>query len=161
MTSRFFRKTIAVAVMVTSSLIPNVVLAPAASAQVPLRGALALVAGEDPSIPGFPPATGDARLQLPDRVRLTIVGMDPARFPAGPSCSAEVRVGAIGAKGLMLVVLPAANIENVFGADVTMLDFRQIGIVHAGDTAQARIRCEFVIAGVRQRHETLWAGTLR
>jgi len=161
MMSRFFGKTIAVAIMVTSSLVPNVVFAPATNAQAALRGALALVAGEDPSIPGFPPATGDARLQLPDRVRLTIVGMDPARFPAGPSCSAEVRVGAIGAKGLMLVVLPAANIENVFGADVTMLDFRQIGIVHAGDTAQARIRCEFVIAGVRQRHETLWAGTLR
>src|SRR5262249_35678158 len=109
MTSRFFRKTIAVAVMVTSSLIPNVVLAPAASAQGPWGGAPVLAAGEAPSLPGSPPATGDARLQLPDRVRLTIVGMDPARFPAGPSCSAEVRVGAIGAKGLMLVVLPAAN----------------------------------------------------
>lgn len=43
-----------------------------------------------------------ARL-APPLVKVNILGMDPARFPAGPTCSAEVRTGAVRAKGLMLV----------------------------------------------------------
>jgi hypothetical protein len=53
-----------------------------------------------------------------------------------------------------------ANPENVFGVPVTMVDFRGIGIGHPGDTAQVRVRCEFIVGGMRQRHETLWAATL-
>src|SRR5262249_4948783 len=76
-------------------------------------------------------------------------------------CSAEVRIGQLSAKGLIPVLLPVANPENVFGVPVTMVDFRGVGIGHPGDTAQVRIRCQFVdAAGVRQRHGTLWAPTL-
>src|SRR5262249_46901555 len=67
MPPRFFPKTMAFGVMVRRVLTPTPVPAPATNAQATLRAALALVAGEDPSINGFPPATGDARLQLPDR----------------------------------------------------------------------------------------------
>ncbi len=161
MMPRFFHRIVAASLMVTSSLIPNLLSAPAASAQVALRAALVHVAGEDPSTPGAAaPAMGDARFQLPDRLRVTLSGLDPVRFPADASCNAEVRIGALSAKGLIPVLLPVANPENVFGVPVTMVDFRGIGIGHPGDTAQVRIRCEFVVGGVRQRHETIWAATL-
>jgi hypothetical protein len=162
MMPRFAHKIVAVSLMVTSSLIPNLLYAPAASAQAALRSPLHLVAGEDPSTPGAAaPAAGDARFVLPDRLRVGLSGLDPARFPADASCNAEVRIGQLSAKGLIPVLLPVANPENVFGVPVTMVDFRGVGIGHPGDTAQVRIRCQFVdAAGVRQRHETLWATTL-
>ena len=159
MASRFVR-VIVIAVIVASGLAASLVFAPAASAQ--LRATLVRSAGEDPSAPGAAaPATGTARLQLPDRLRVTLTGMDPARFPADPSCNAEARIAALSAKGLIPVLVPVANPENVFGVDVTMVDLRGAGAARAGDTAQVRIRCEFVVGGVRQRHETIYSGTLQ
>lgn len=66
-------------------------------------------------IPNNFPAEGDAR-PAPPLVKINILGMDPARFPADPARSAEVRISAVRAKSLMLAM--------------------------------------------RQRHQTLWAGTL-
>lgn len=160
MTALIFRRTIALAVMLTTGLIPNLMFAPAAGAASPvLRANLVVVGGEDPSILNNFPAEGDARF-APPFVNVSIVGMDPTRFPAGPACRVEVRVGAVRARDLHLDPLPATDPENTFNADVTMLDFKQVGTVAAGDAVQVRIRCEFMINGVRQRHQTLWAGTL-
>ena len=162
MMPRFAHKIVAVSLMVTSSLIPNLLYAPAAGAQAALRSPLHLVAGEDPSTPGAAaPAAGDARFVLPDRLRVGLSGLDPARFPADASCNAEARVAALSAKGLIPVLVPVANPENVFGVPVTMVDLRGAGVARPGDTAQVRIRCEFVVGGVRQRHETMYAGTLQ
>ena len=157
-TSLFVRHTIAFAVIIASSLF----FAPAGDAQNLLRATLTRVAGEDPSAPGaLAPASGDARLQAPNRLRVSLTGMDPARFPADPSCSASARIGGASAAGLVPVLVLAADPANVFGVDVTMIDFRTTGTARAGDTAQVRIRCQFVVNGVRQRHETQWAGTLQ
>ena len=127
-----------------------------------LRTALSLVAGENPSLANCDPvvlgtcAVGDARLLTGPVVRVTVENLDPSRFPAGPACNAEVTAGAaIAAKGLHLVGALAAD-----GSAVTTLDIRQAGTVNVGDAVRVRIRCDFVDAlGVRQRHETQWAGT--
>ena len=138
----------------------NLALTSPASAQ--LRATLALTAGEDPSAPGaLLPASGSARFQLPNRLRVTLTGMDPARFPADASCSAEARVAGASAAGLVPVLLLAGTPENLFVVDVNIVDFRAAGTARAGDTAQVRVRCQFVVNGVRQRHQTQWAGTLQ
>ena len=160
MTSRFPRTMLALALVFTIGLIANLVFAPAADAQ--LRAALARTAGEDPSAPGaLLPAAGDARFQLPNRLRISLSGMDPARFPADASCSATVRVGPASASGLVPVLVLAADPANEFGVDNTSVDFRASGTARAGDSAQVRIRCQFVVNGVRQRHETQYSGTLQ
>jgi len=160
MTSRFVRNAVTLAIMVTSSFISFV---PASNAQVRLRATLVHVAGEDPSAPGAAAAaTGSARFVPPDLLRVTLTGMDPARFPADPSCNAEARVAGLSAAGLHPVLVPVANPENIFGVPVTMVDLRGAGVARPGDTAQVRVRCQFVDAnGVRQRHETIYSGTLQ
>ena len=158
MAARFFRrKTVALALVVTVGLIPSLVLAPAASAGGPvLRANLVVIAGEDPSIPGQFLFEGDARFILPNLVKVTIVGLDPARFPAGPACSADVKVGGVGAQGLQLILLAVGDLEKPFPVPVTALEFAQNGIVKAGDRAEVRIRC--TVGGIR--HETRMQGTL-
>jgi len=145
------------ALVVTVGLISSLVFPTGVSAGGPvLRAPLVVIAGEDPSIPGQFLFEGDARFILPNLVTVKIVGLDPARFPAGPACSVEVKVGGVGAQGLTLELLPAGDLQNPFPVDVTALDFAQNGIVKAGDRAEVRIRC--TVGGIR--HETRMQGTL-
>jgi len=116
-----------------------------------LRAPLSLVGGEDPSVSAACPAVGDARWDGVT-VRASLGNMDPARFPAGTLCQTEVRVGAITAKGIALVLAPS---EGCLPAvDVTTIKMLATGSVVPGTKAQIRIRCK--VAGVC--HQTQWAG---
>ena len=150
-----------IAILCVFGIISGTALLPrSANAAALLRTALSLIAGENPSLANCDPvlgtcAVGDARLIDGPVVRVTVENLDPSRFPAGPVCNGEVTAGAaIAAKGVQLVGAIAAD-----GSAVTTLDIRQPGTVNVGDDVRVRIRCEFTNAlGVRERHETQWAG---
>ncbi|SDZ14031.1 hypothetical protein [Nitrosomonas sp. Nm33] len=139
-----------------------VLLTPAAvNAAALLRTALTLAAGEDPSLPKCDPvgletcAVGDARMINGPIVRVTVENMDPARFPAGPACSAEITAGAISVKGIHLVADVAPD-----GRPVTAVDLKKPGTVKIGDKVHVTVKCQFTDAhGVVQKHETQWGGS--
>lgn len=145
------------AVAVFALLLPRVGIA-----GILLRIPLTLVAGEDPSLPNCDPlvletcAVGDARVVDGPLFKLGLSNLDPSRFPAGPACSAEIRVGSIiDMRGVQL--LPGIAPD---GRPTTSLEIAQPGTVAAGDRAQVRIRCQFTNAlGLVEKHETQWAGT--
>jgi len=141
-----------VGIRVMATILGIGALAGTAHAQFLLRTPLALVAGEDPSVSAACPAFGDARWDGVT-VRASLGNMDPARFPAGTLCQTEVRVGAITARGIALVLAPS---EGCLPAvDVTSIKMLATGSVAPGTKAQIRIRCK--VAGVC--HQTQWAGT--
>ena len=147
----------AAAVAVIVLLVPR-----AGIAGVLLRIPLTLVAGEDPSLPNCDPlvletcAVGDARVVDGPLFKLGVSNLDPSRFPAGPACSVEVRVGTlIDVRGVQLLPDIAPD-----GRPTTSLEIAQPGTVAGGDRAQVRIRCQFTNAlGIVEKHETQWAGT--
>src|SRR5205823_5456862 len=91
------------------------------------RATLALVGGENPSLPGFP-AAGDARTDG-TRTRLSLINMDPARFPAGCT-GATITVG--GISGTATVTPFAARAVPLVRA--TAVNFVTNGTVAAGST---------------------------
>lgn len=119
--------------------------------------------GEDPTVPGtIDPAfvaIGDARLTDQGLVRVDLKFLDAARFPVGTL--ADVRIGGISASVGLTPFAPEVlgALDNPLGP-TTAVAFKQPGSVSAGDRVELRIRSEFVVNGVRQRHETRWAGTL-
>jgi len=113
------------------------------------RATLALVGGENPSLPGFP-AVGDARTDG-TRTRVSLINMDPARFPAGCT-GATITVG--GISGTATVTPFAARAVPLVRA--TALNFVTNGTVAAGSTAAIRVRC--TVGGVT--HETRWSGVM-
>src|SRR5439155_1385572 len=113
------------------------------------RATLALVGGENPSLAGFP-AAGDARTDG-TRTRLSLINMDPARFPAGCT-GATITVG--GISGTATVTPFAARAVPLVRA--TAVNFVTNGTVAAGSTAAIRVRC--TVGGVT--HETRWSGVL-
>src|SRR5207253_9824600 len=88
------------------------------------RAALALVDGENPSLPGCL-AAGDARTDG-TRTRVSVINMDPARFPAGCT-GATITVG--GISGTATVTPFAARAVPLVRA--TALNFVTNGTVAA------------------------------
>ena len=129
-----------------------------------LRGALALSSGEDPTVPGTVDplfvAAGDGRLTDQGLLRVGMSFLDAARFPAGTL--ADVRIGGVSAQVALTPFAPEVPgaTDNPLGA-TTAVNFRTAGTARAGDRIEVRIRSEVVVNGVRQRHETRWAGTLQ
>src|SRR5262245_22115502 len=129
-----------------------------------LRGALSLNSGEDPTVPGTVDplflAAADGRLTDQGLLRIGMSFIDASRFPAGTL--AEVRIAGVSAQVALTPFAPEAPgaTDNPLGA-TTALDFRTAGTARAGDRMEIRIRSESVVNGVRQRHETRWAGTLQ
>src|SRR5262245_18964204 len=129
-----------------------------------LRGALSLNSGEDPTVPGTANpafvAVADGRLTDQGLLRISMDFIDAARFSAGTL--AEVRIAGVSAQVALTPFAPEVPgaTDNPAGA-TTALDFRTSGTARAGDRMEIRIRSEFVVNGVRQRHETRWAGTLQ
>ena len=134
-----------------------------ANARALLLATLARTAGEDPTVSGtLDPAfvaIGDARLTDQGLVRVNLSFLDAARYPAG--ALAEVRAGSLKAMVPLTAFVPEVlgATDNPLGA-TTALDSRQFGFLAEGDKVEVRIRAEFVVNGVRQRHETRWSGVM-
>ena len=149
------------ALLVAGSLLAAA--APAHAANL-LRATLVRTSGEDPTVPGTADpaflAAGDGRLTDRGLVRCDMSFLDAARFPAGTL--AEVRIGGISATVGLTPFAPEVlgATDNPAGA-TTAVAFRQAGLVSAGDRVEVRIRSEFIVNGIRQRHETRWSGVLQ
>jgi len=116
------------------------------------RGVLTLNANENPSVSAAFPASAEARTDG-SRVRVSLINMDPARFPAGCT-GVTVSVGAIQgtatvAKGVAQGSFPLLR--------TTTVDFIRTGTVPAGSSVDLRVRC--AVGGVT--HETRWRGTVQ
>src|SRR5262245_2926894 len=150
-----------VALLVAGAL---AVVAHRAEAANLLRGALSLNSGEDPTVPGTADpafiAAADGRLTDQGQLRIGMSFIDAARFPAGTL--ADVRIGGVSAQVALTPFAPEVlgATDNPLGA-TTALDFRTSGTARAGDRMEIRMRSEFVVNGVRQRHETRWQGVLQ
>ena len=114
------------------------------------RATLARNAGENPSLAGFP-AVGDARTDG-TRTRVSLINMDPARYPAGCT-GVTVKVG--GISGTAAVTRFAAQSAPLVRA--TAVNFVANGTVPAGSSVDFRVSC--TVNGLR--HETRWAGVVR
>jgi len=110
---------------------------------------LALAAGENPSLAGFP-AVGDARTDGTS-VRVSLINLDPARYPAG-CAGATIKVG--GISGTASVTPFAAQAAPLVRA--TAVNFKVPGTVAAGSAVDFRLSC--TVGGVV--HSTRWAGTV-
>src|SRR5207249_2342423 len=110
---------------------------------------LTLIAGENPSLAGFP-AVGDARTDGTS-VRVSLTNMDPARFPVGCAGS-TITVGGISGTA---AVTPFAS-QAVPLVRATAVNFQVPGTVAAGSTAQIRLSC--AVGAVV--HSTRWSGVL-
>src|SRR5947208_2239136 len=108
-----------------------------------------LIAGENPSLAGFP-AVGDARTDGTS-VRVSLTNMDPARFPVGCAGS-TITVGGISGTA---AVTPFAS-QAVPLVRATAVNFQVPGTVAAGSTAQIRLSC--AVGAVV--HSTRWSGVL-
>jgi cysteine-rich repeat protein len=114
------------------------------------RATLTLNAGENPSLAGFP-AVGDARTDG-TRTRVSLINMDPARYPAGCT-GVTVKVG--GISGTATVTPFAAQAAPLVRA--TAVNFVANGTVPAGSSVDFRVTC--VVRGLQ--HQTRWAGVVR
>ncbi len=111
---------------------------------------LTLIAGENPSLSAAFPAAGDARTNGTS-VRVSLINMDPARFPAGCT-GAAITVG--GISGTATVTPFAAQAAPLVRA--TAVNFLVPGTVAAGSTASIRLSC--TVGGVT--HSTRWSGVV-
>ena len=111
---------------------------------------LTLIAGENPSLSAAFPAAGDARTNGTS-VRVSLINMDPARFPAG-CAGAAITVG--GISGTATVTPFAAQAAPLVRA--TAVNFLVPGTVAAGSTASIRLSC--TVGGVT--HSTRWSGVV-
>src|SRR5438552_2924841 len=111
---------------------------------------LTLIAGENPSLSAAFPAAGDARTNGTS-VRVSLINMDPSRFPAGCT-GAAITVG--GISGTATVTPFAAQAAPLVRA--TAVNFLVPGTVAAGSTAQIRLGC--TVGGVT--HSTRWSGVV-
>ena len=111
---------------------------------------LTLIAGENPSLSAAFPAAGDARTNGTS-VRVSLINMDPARFPAG-CAGAAITVG--GISGTATVTPFAARAAPLVRA--TAVNFLVPGTVAAGSTASIRLSC--TVGGVT--HSTRWSGVV-
>ena len=114
------------------------------------RATLARNAGENPSLAGFP-AVGDARTDG-TRTRVSLINMDPARYPAGCT-GVTVKVG--GISGTATVTRFAAQSAPLVRA--TAVNFVANGTVPAGSSVDFRVTC--TVNGLS--HQTRWAGVVR
>src|SRR2546428_3848032 len=111
---------------------------------------LPLIAGENPSLSAAFPAASDARTDGTS-ARVSLINMDPARFPAGCT-GAAITVG--GLSGTATVTKSAAQAAPLVRA--TAVNLLVPGTVAAGSTAQIRLSC--TVGGVT--HSTRWSGTV-
>ena len=128
-----------------------------------VRSALALVGGEDPSIPGgVTPAAADARFT--GKVsKISLNTMDAARFPLTvrnqanvdvSPCVANVAIGSLTANGILLVADPITG-------RATVATFTWNAPSAAGAATSVDVVCDWTDRkGVVNHHETHWAGTL-
>jgi hypothetical protein len=98
------------------------------------HAALTLNGGENPSLAGFP-AVGDARTDGAT-TRVSLINMDPARYPAGCT-GVTVKVG--GISGTATVTPFAAQAAPLVRA--TPVNFVANGTVAAGSSVDFRISC--------------------
>jgi len=115
------------------------------------RATLTLNAGENPSVSAAFPAAGDARADG-SRVRVSLINLDPARYPAG-CAGATVTVG--GISGTATVAKAVAQGSNPL-LRTTAVDFIRPGTVAAGSAVDLRLSC--TVGGVT--HQTRWRGTM-
>src|SRR5437667_12666269 len=111
---------------------------------------LTLIAGENPSVSAAFPAAGDARTNGTS-VRVSLINMDPARFPAGCTGAAITVGGISGTATVTPVAAPAAPLVRA-----TAVNFLVPGTVAAGRTASIRLSC--TVGGVT--HSTRWSGVV-
>jgi len=114
---------------------------------VRLLAPLTLASGENPSKSPTLPASGDARWDG-STIRVRLINMDPARFPAGSACQVTVQAGNASGAGTIT--------NGVVGTvAVTNMDFSRAGTARLKDSAAVSIRC--TVGAVR--HQTGWQGT--
>jgi len=115
------------------------------------QATLAFNQGEDVSVSAAFPATGDARTDG-TRTRVSLINMDPARYPAG-CAGATVSVGGISGTATVANAVAQGSSPLV---RTTSVDFIATGTVADGSAVTLQVQC--TVSGVQ--HQTRWMGTI-
>src|SRR5262249_17840522 len=115
------------------------------------QATLAFDQGENASVSAAFPAAGDARTDG-SRVRVSLINMDPARYPAGCT-GGQISVG--GISGTAAVANAVAQGSNPL-VRTTSVDFIAAGTAAAGSAVNLQGTC--TVGGVQ--HQTRWQGAM-